>query len=91
MTTVQTRYAGNSALQEEQWTLALAEARKVVAYLKPGKGTVWDGIIAGPTRRAARRKSATVHVWTAFFSTGEFANILSSLDIAYTQLPALPN
>ena len=76
MATYTTQFPGNAALQTEVWTLALPEAKAVCAVLHAPKGSYWETNAVKPTRRAVRAKAATVRIYTAGFSTGEFSNAL---------------
>jgi hypothetical protein len=76
MATYTTSYPGNLALQQEVWTLTLAEAQAVLPALDTRPGSYWETVVAKPTRRAKRAKLETVRVYTAGFSTGEFSNAL---------------
>jgi len=78
---------GNSAIQEECWTLTLAEAQAVCTsgLLPMGTGSYWDTNFGKPTRRAKRAKAATVRLYTAGFSTGELSNVLFNCDILATE------
>lgn len=45
----------------------------------PASGSYWESNFGRPTRRAIRAKAETVEVWTAGFSTGQFANMLAEV------------
>ena len=76
MATYRIQFPGNTALQTEIWTLALAEAKAVTGLLGCPKGSYWETTLAKPTRRATRQHAATVRVYTAGFSTSELSNAL---------------
>lgn len=78
MATYRTTFPGNTALQQEVWTVTVPEAKAVKAYLDMRKGGYWDTTIGKPTRRAVRAKMPTLHVYTAGFSSGEFSNALAA-------------
>lgn len=76
MATYTTSHPGNIAIQTEVWTLTLDEAKSVQNVLDCHKGSYWDSTIAKPYRSAKRLKAATVRIYTAGFSSGEFSNAL---------------
>lgn len=76
MATYTTSYPGNMALQQEVWTLTVAEAKAVLPLLDTHKGSYWESVVLKPLRRAVRAKAATVKVYTAGFSSGELSNRL---------------
>jgi hypothetical protein len=76
MATYTTTYPGNLALQTEVWTLTLDEAKSVQTQLNCHRGGYWDTNLVKPTRRAQRAKAATVRIYTAGFTSGEFSNAL---------------
>lgn len=76
MATVHTTYPGNLALQQEVWTLSLAEAKMLVEALDTHTGSYWHMTLAKPTRCAVRAHAATVTIYTAGFTSGEFSNAL---------------
>ena len=86
MATIATQYPGNLALQTEVWTLTLTEARAVCKVLHAPKGSYWENNAVKPTRRAARAKAATVRLYTAGLSTGEFSNALYASGNTITRL-----
>jgi hypothetical protein len=77
---------GNSAIQKECWILSTDEAKQAINEIRPGKGTYYDGL-AKAYRRARRAHETTCRFSTGGFTTGEFANILASLDIAVSERP----
>jgi hypothetical protein len=85
MAIYKTTYPGNTALQQEVWTLTCTEAKAILALLDAPRGSYWHTNLARPLHRARRAKSPTVTVYTAGFSTGEFSNALFNCDIAVTQ------
>ena len=82
MATYTTQYPGNLALQQEVWTLSLAEAQQTMALLDCHPGSYWEATLLKPTRRAKRQHSPTVTVYTAGFSSGELSNVLFNCDVA---------
>ena len=75
---------GNSALQSECWVLTTAEAKQALDRLKPGKGTYYESL-AKSYRRARRAHEETCRFTTGGFTSGEFSNVLWSLDIAVSE------
>jgi hypothetical protein len=86
MATYVTQSPGNTALQEEVWTLTLAEAKAVLNanLLDVRKGTYWESNFLKPYRRAARAKADTLRLYTAHFSTGELSNVLCNAGVMIT-------
>ena len=78
MASYTTHYPGNTALQQEVWTVSIAEAKRAIIGLgSPAKGTYWDANLVRPLRRAIRAHAETVLVRTAGFASGEFSNALA--------------
>jgi hypothetical protein len=84
MATYRTSFPGNSALQQDIWTLTPAEAKVTLALLDPAPGSYWHHNLVRPLRRALRNKATTVTVYTAGFSTSELSNALYNGDIPVT-------
>lgn len=88
MATFYRSYPGNLALEEDVWTLSIAEAKAAATHLNVSRGTYWESVLLKPTRRAVRAKQATVRVYTAGFSTGELSNVLALDDASITRTDA---
>ena len=87
MATVTTSHPGNMALQQEVWTLTLAEGKHVLATaLAAPKGSYWETTLLKPWRRATRAWNKTFTVYTAGFSTGELANALRAAGETVTRI-----
>ena len=86
MATVTTSYPGNLALQQDIWTLTPAEALAAITALAPRLGDYWYTNLTQPYRRAQRTHAATVRIYTAGFSSGEFSNVLASTGASITHL-----
>ena len=67
---------GNTALQQEIWTLSLAEARALIAHFDCRPGTYWQATVKRPYALARCNAAQTVRVYTAGFSSGELSNAL---------------
>lgn len=76
MATYRTTYPGNSALEDQQWTLTLTEAASAITNLDTHIGSYWHTNLVRPHNRAKRNKVPTVRVYTAGFSTAELSNAL---------------
>jgi hypothetical protein len=80
--TVTTAYAGTLAIQSERFAVPLAVAKQVRAYMKREgmltPGSYWQAHLATPVTRAVRVHDDAVMIYTAGFSTGELANIISA-------------
>jgi len=72
-----TQHPGNLAIQTEVWTLSIAEAKAVQAFLDVHKGGFWERHLVKPYRQARRAKADFVKVYTAGFTSGEFSNALA--------------
>lgn len=90
MATYRTNYAGNTALQEEIWTLSIDECRKLRDWMKKEgiltPGSYWKTVMA-PANRAVRRLHPSAEIRTAGFSTGQFGNFLHNAGIGYDNKP----
>jgi len=70
-------YPGNIAIETHAWTLSIAEAKAVQAFLGCGKGGFWERHLVKPYRQARRAKANFVKVYTAGFASGELSNALA--------------
>lgn len=85
MATYTISHPGNIAIQQEVWTMTLAEARAAATLLTTHVGSYWHENLVKPTNRAKRQKQATVRVYTAGFSTSELSNALFNCDMPVEQ------
>jgi hypothetical protein len=85
MATYSISHPGNTAIQEECWTLTLDEALQASKVLDCRTGSYWEATVLRPYRRAKRAKAQTVRVVTAGFSTGELSNVLYACDVPVSQ------
>jgi hypothetical protein len=88
--TCRTANAGNLAIQTEIFTLTVADAKSVLKQWeawggKITEGSYWHANFVRPLRTAIYRRVATVTIFAAGFSSGEFANILrcAGLEVEY--------
>lgn len=74
---------GNLAVQQEKWTVPMGVAKSLMAHMKKEglvkPGTYWEDNFARPYRRAVRGKKTEVTVYTAGFSTCNFAGLLGQV------------
>lgn len=77
MATYITMHPGNMAIETQVWTLTIAEAKAVQAFLNVSKGSLWERRLVKPYRSAKRAKDETVTVYTSGFSGVELSNALA--------------
>lgn len=85
MTTYTTSYAGNAALQEERWIIPLAVCERIQKQNKFKSGSYWFQNFTKAFRAQKRRGLTEIKIYTAGFSTAEFASLLTGVGEDYAK------